>query len=74
MYQPSFLRILYSSEYFVISEIIFGTTKITKLIQKGKDLNQFRSFSITAEQEFRKWAKLRVGDLIEVEGYKIRIE
>jgi ribosome-associated protein YbcJ (S4-like RNA binding protein) len=44
------------------------------LIQKGKDLNQFRSFSITAEQEFRKRAKLRVGDLIEVEGYKIRIE
>ena len=26
------------------------------------------------EQEFRKRAKLRVGDLIEVEGYKIKIE
>jgi len=36
-------------------------------------LNQFRSFSITEGQEFRKRAKLRVDNLIEVLEYKVKI-
>ena len=47
--------------------------EIAKLmVEEGQSLPSTRDRD--GEQEFRKRAKLRVGDVIEVEGYKVRIE
>ena len=50
--------------------------KLMRISESGGDAKAMVEEGLVfrnGEQEFRKRAKLRVGDVIEVEGYKIRI-